>query len=252
MSFEAVPAAPTATATPTMDPISAGLAESLRELIYTGQQTSARSLQAEVGMSEVGGICERELGYKINGTPPVNFDTDPLASLIGQGTHHELAELVGRQNHAGRWLIEAPVSYKGRPGTLDLYDRRRKILIDWKTTSKSKLRTLRNEGPPQGYQVQIQAYAAALQSQGLEVLRVALAFLPRDGTLADLWVWTTPVEQVIADEAIARYERVAATPLLELRATPSRLCGWCNFHQPGSTDITRGCPGQNNQPTKKG
>lgn len=230
--------------TPISDPISSGLTESLRELIWTGQTASDRSRQTEVGMSEIGDVCERKLGYKVSGTPPVNFTADPLPSLIGKGTHLELAELVGRLNFSGRFLVETPVVYRGIPGTADLFDQLRGVLFDWKTTTKGKLNRLRVDGPPKSYVIQVNGYGAALQSVGYTVNRVALAYLPRDGALSDLWVWSQPLDVSVIDNAIDRFERIKTTTPQRLPATPNQLCGWCDHHLPGSTDLSRGCPGQ--------
>lgn len=234
---------------PPMDPIALVLADALRELIYTGATTSDRDLQQAAGMSEIGGECDRQLAYKIAEVPPCNVDADPMPSIIGTGFHLHVEKMLQRLDRR-RWLVEVPVNYHGIPGTCDLYDRRRKLVIDWKSTSKAKIRRLRSDGPPLRAQVQIQLYGAALRAAGETPSRLALAYVPRDGALSDLWVWTTTPDQRLVDEWVARYEdlvdRVAKGERpADFNATPSRLCSYCSHFTPTSTDFNRGCPGPN-------
>ena len=241
--------APIVEAQSSLDPISMVLADALRELIYTGATNSERNLQTAVGMSEVGGECERQLAYKIAETPPVHLDPDPMPSIVGTGFHLHMQHIFGQLDRR-RWLIEVPVSYRGIPGTCDLYDRRRKLVIDWKSTSKQRLRHLRSDGPPMRTQVQIQLYGAALRELGEDPQRLALAYVPRDGSLDDLWVWTTTPDKALVDQWVGRFEQlteriaVGVTPG-EVSPTPTRLCSWCPHYLPTSTDPDRGCPGPN-------
>lgn len=234
---------------PTIDPIGLVLADALRELIYTGATTSERDLQTAVGMSEIGGDCERQLAYKIAETPPVNVTNDPMPSIMGTGFHLHVQRMIERLDRR-RYLVETPVTYKGIPGTVDLYDRRRRIVIDWKSTSKAKLRRLRTDGPPQRAQVQIQIYGAALKLLGEDPARLALAYVPRDGTLDDLWVWSTTPDQAVVDQWVSRFEGLAEMVAKgygpgDINAKPSRLCSWCDHYSPTSNDLSRGCPGPN-------
>jgi hypothetical protein len=235
--------------TPALDPIGLVLADHLRELIYTGATTSERSMQQEVGVSEVGSECERQLAYKIAGTAPVHLDENPMPSIIGTGFHLHVQRMIEKLDRR-RYLVETPVNYKGIPGTVDLYDRRRRTVIDWKSTGKSKLRRLQADGPPMRAQVQIQIYGAALKALGEDPARLALAYVPRDGSLDDLWVWSTTPDQELVDRWINRFESitesvVAGTPAGNFHALPGPLCNYCPFYLPTSTDLSRGCPGPN-------
>lgn len=235
--------------TPPLDPINLVLTDALRELVWTGAVSSERSLQTQAGMSEIGNDCDRELAYKIAGTPPVNLDPDPMPSIIGTGFHLHMEKIFGRLDPR-RWLTETKVSYHGIPGTADLYDRRRKLLIDWKSTSKSKLRRLRSDGPPMRAQIQIQLYGAAMREYGEDPQRLALAYVARDGSLDDLWVWSTVPDQSVVDQAVARYEALVDRAARgerpnDVTAKPGRLCSYCAHYSPNATDLSRGCPGPN-------
>lgn len=234
---------------PPLDPINLVLSDALRELVWTGSVSSERSLQVAAGMSEIGNDCDRELAYKIAEAPPVNLDGDPMPSIIGTGFHLHMEKVFGRLDPR-RWLVETKVSYRGIPGTADLYDRRRRLLIDWKSTSKSKLRRLRTDGPPMRYQIQLQLYGAAMRELGEDPQRLALAYVARDGSLDDLWVWSTVPDQSVVDQAVARYEALVdrvtrgETPA-QVDARPNRLCSFCSHYSPSSTDLSRACPGPN-------
>lgn len=240
--------APLSSPTPesTLDPIGLVLGDALRELIWTGAMSSERSRQVEVGMSEIGSLCDRQLAYRAAGVPPVNVGNDPMPSIIGTGFHLHM-EKVFRSLDPRRWLVETPLTYQGIKGTCDLYDRRRKLLIDWKSTSKQKLRRLRQDGPPHQAQVQIQLYGAAMREAGEDPQRLALAYVPRDGQLDDLWVWSTTPDQSIVDTAMERFHLIVALTSdlspAQAPATPTRLCSFCSHFSSGSTDLARACPG---------
>lgn len=229
--------------------VSIQLGEWLRELIYEGSATMPRSQQRAIGMSEVGGECDREIAYKLSGTTPVKFDDDPMVTIVGTGIHLVLADMFRRiDNGRGRWLIEKSVEYQGIPGSADAYDRRKRLLIDWKSTAKSKIRRIAKDGPPRRYIVQSQLYAQALRQIGEDPQRIAIVYLARDGSLDDLFVWPLSVDKDIADAAVARMASIKKS--LEVKNAgsidpkPSNLCGWCGWCQPGSTNTNIGCPGK--------
>lgn len=228
-------------------------ARSLIDHIDLGLAMAPRNRQRVVGASQIGFICARRLAYKYHDTPRVNF-SDPMRSMVGTGVHAALADVFNRLNEVHhRWLVEYPITYRSIPGTLDLYDKRTQTVVDWKTTSKATLANYRKDGPPPHYIVQAQIYAAGLLTAGHMVRRVAIAFLPTDGTLEALYVWAAPADVRIADKAINRYEQLAGLPPSFVPATPSRFCGWCDQYQPSSTDLDLACPGATAapQPTKE-
>lgn len=241
---------PTEPPAPPIDPIGLVLADHLRELIYTGATTSERSLQKAVGVSEIGADCQRQLAYKIAGVPPTNIDSDPMPSIIGTGFHMHVQKMIERLDPR-RYLVETPVTWRGIPGTVDLYDRRRRLVVDWKSTSKAKLRRLRADGPPMRARVQVQIYAQALAQLGEAPERVALAYVPRDGSLDELWVWSAPLDRPLVDTWLLRYEELvrqvteAGIDPGAIPAKPSRLCSYCDHYSTGSTEPSRACPGLN-------
>jgi hypothetical protein len=223
------------------------LADHIRDAIWTGAATSSRSLQASIGASEIGNPCDRRKAYRSVVAPPVNFP-DPQRALIGTGLHEALSAIFVRlDGGTHRYLVESQLTYRGIPGTADLFDRRRGVVIDWKSSTKAKIRQIRADGPQQQYVVQAQFYGAALAATGEHVREVALAFVPLDGTLADIYVWRADLDTAVADAWIDAYLMVAdMTRDLgpgAITARPSRLCPWCPWYRPGSIDANLSCPG---------
>lgn len=238
------PAAPAPRAEPILDPHALVLGEVLADRIHTLAATSERSSQVAIGFSEVGGDCQRKLAHRLAGTA-VSHRADPWPALVGTGVHTVLAEGFTRVDAGvGRFLVEHRVSYRGVVGTADLYDRRLRTVVDWKTTTKAKIARIRRMGPPASYSVQLQGYAAGLAEQGYDPAWVALAYLPTDGTVADMYIHLGPVDLGVIDAAVDRLDHIATTPLTETAMAPSPLCNWCPFYAPKTTDLSTGCPGQ--------
>lgn len=228
---------------PEIDVQAFAIAETYSSLIDLGVVTNARSQQYAIGSSEAGHSCDRRLAYKLAGAVPTNL-TDPMRLIGGNGIHAVLADIFGRlSERSGRFLVEQPIVYKGIPGTLDLYDRYSRTVVDWKTTTLKRLRQIRVEGPPRSYQVQLQLYAAGLRAMGEEPVRVALFYLAIDGKLTDSWVWHRAVDESLAIDAAERLDRLRGVRPEDAQAVPDRLCGWCSHYRPESTDLATGCPG---------
>ena len=223
------------------DPAGEFLSNWVAELIFQHSITTARSLARTVGPSGLGTACDKELSYGAHGMPRVNFGTDPWAAIVGTAVHEWMAALFrSLDGGAGRFLVEAKASYRQVSGTADLYDRRTRTVIDWKTTKAGKIRTIRKTAPPPNYVTQIHTYGAGLEAGGESPERVALVFLPVDGKLTDVHAWVAPYDRSIANQAIDRYEGLRAAPLEAAAPSPSRLCEWCDYHQPRGGS---GCPG---------
>jgi hypothetical protein len=228
------------------DPLAESLAEALADGIWQADATAPRSMQVALGFSQLGGDCDRRLLHHLRGTRPINHP-DPLRAIVGTGVHLILADFFRRLDAGtGRYLVEQRLLWQGVPGTVDLFDRRRRVVIDWKTTTMDKIARYRAQGPTKTQVVQIMGYGAALQAASEPVEHVALAFVPTDGTLEDIFVWRAPLDVSIAQRAVERLSLLAQQPL-PATPSPSALCKWCPFHRPGSTDLTTSCPGKDQQ-----
>jgi hypothetical protein len=217
-----------------------------RTFIEVAAALAPRSQQNVIGSSELGHLCDRRMVYKLRATPVTNRK-DPLVSLIGTGFHAVMADGFAQINAVvgQRFLIETKVTYRGVPGTCDLYDRETRTVVDWKTSTVDKIGHMRAQGPASNYIVQVQCYAAGLAARGEDVAQVALVFVPRDGkSLDQIWVWRAKFDSSIADAAIDRMEALRGKAAASVPASPDRLCGWCSHYLPGSTDLSIGCPGE--------
>lgn len=205
--------------------------------------TEARSVQPELGSSEAGSPCDRQVLYTLTGTPRVN-QRDPLRTMIGSGLHLLLANFYGRLSvYSGRFLVETEVVFGGILGHVDLYDRLTGTVVDFKTTTKDKISHLKSQGPSPNYSTQVMLYGGGLEAAGHEVRMVALLFIPIDGELSDAWMWRHRYDRAVAEAAVSRVDSLRSLDPAMVKATPSRLCPWCNHYQPGSKDLAVACPG---------
>jgi hypothetical protein len=245
--------APSPVTTPsTVDRVETGQelssAQWLREMVWTAGNTRPRDLQREVGPSELGLACERQIAYRIAGTARSNIAVNPIPSLVGTAMHAMFGDTFAMPG--GRYLVEQRVSYRGVSGTLDLYDRLTGIVWDWKFPKLRKVRKIQVDGPPRHYRWQLQTYAAGLQVQGERPKLLMLGFIPIDGDLPDIACWSYPIDRGEADDAVDRLDKIRAD--LErsgepgaVAAQPSRLCPWCPYHRPQWTgDTNVACPGE--------
>lgn len=229
------------------------LESSLRSLIFLGAATSERSQQTAIGASDLGTACDRKLAYQLAHTPPAHI-TDPLRALVGIGLHSVMADVFRRlDGGSGRFLVERQVRFRGIPGTADLYDRMTHTVVDWKTVFKNKLARLRMDGPPRHYVVQVQTYAAGLHAAGEDVRWCAIAYLPVDGTLDDMWIWRTAFDPTVADNAVTRVNAISELQMTDVtgrirpstvEAAPSNLCPWCEHYHKSAVDLDAACPGK--------
>ncbi|GAA2618872.1 hypothetical protein SMC26_40410 [Actinomadura fulvescens] len=237
-------------ASPPEDPLRPVLLSGIR----AADAGSARSRQAAIGPSEVGEPCDRRVAYRLLDWPTSNGG-DPWFAIIGTAVHAWLADAFGHARHGGRWLVEQRVTVRpGLRGTADLYDTARPTVIDWKVVGKSSLDRYRAHGPSPRYRVQIHLYAAGMVNAGRRVDRVAIAFLPRSGFLDGAHLWSEPFDPAVVERALARLDAITELVCLldpeqaperwsVIPASPSSECRFCPFWRPGSTDLSKGCPG---------
>lgn len=238
------PPLPPADPAPEPDADSAALSATVASLISLADSTEHRSLQSEIGASEIGWSCPRRAAYKLSGTPAVNRP-DPLRAIVGTGLHlwleHAFARLDGG---SGRFVVEQYLSYHGIPGKADCYDRFLHVVLDWKSSTLKKIGDLKRHGIPEGHLIQANLYAAALIDAGEDVRKLAIVFIPIDGTLDQIWSFTATPDRTIADRAVARVDALRGKDPADVPARPDRLCGWCAAYSPTSTNLSIACPGK--------
>jgi len=223
-----------------------------------------RSLQKRIGPSEIGTPCARKLAYKLAGKPE-RPQRPNWKATVGTGGHlwqeetFDRANLTWNQstgNHGvERWLLEERVTIgldlHGEPitGSCDLYDRLTATVIDHKFVGKSQLAKYKANGPSDTYRVQANSYGVGWVAAGYRVEKVAIAFLPRDGELADAYFWSDDFRPDVAAQALQRLHGIqAALAMLGDQAyaavgTADDYCSGCPFYLPNSADLANGCPG---------
>lgn len=224
--------------------------EWVRDRLVDIAGTQPRSLQAALGPSEIGQGCRRRLAFRLAGTPIVNLP-DPIKALFGTAMHALLAEAFERiDGGSHRYLVEHRVSYQGVSGKVDLIDRYKRRLIDWKTTSLSRIKQYRRDGVPTNYVVQTCIYAEGAIAEGELIDDVVLVFIPRDGELKDIWAWATQPNKAVADDWIKRMHDIehalskSTTTPADIEATPGPMCGYCPNYRKSAADLSVACPGR--------
>lgn len=230
------------------------LGDELAEIITRAGTWTPRSKQVYIGPSEIGHECTRRIAYKLLDWGKSNDipGGGNWAAQVGTAIHAHLAEIFGKLEG---YEVEQKVTIRGNlSGTVDLFDKRRGIVMDWKTTGSTGLEKRRKEGATEQQIVQVQLYGYGKAREGAEVNKVALIYLPTGGSLDDLHVELHDYDESIALKALERLDSVylllatvdveASPDLWKLiPATPNRLCNFCPYFQPFSKDLSKACNG---------
>lgn len=167
-----------------------------------------RDGQKLIGPSQIPDPCERHVATALLGAEPAP-QKYWLGAVIGTAVHGLLENrMVGRDD----FIIEQKVfintleGYGDIHGKADLVIPSEKLLIDWKTTTRKKIRELQNfvhgiaraTDPHSQYTVrkyygQVQLYMYGLNKAGIAIDKAELCFVSRDGT-SENDIWSLPVE----------------------------------------------------------
>ena len=192
---------------PVVDP----LWTDLRDMIHTKATNHPRNLQRELGPSEVGHPCMRKLAYGLMEVPRCNPEYDCLPSAFGVAMHtwlEDAARMANERLGYDRWITERKVEVTpGLSGTADLFDTETKTVIDWKNLGYTSFDAhVKHPGP--AYRNQVQLYGRGYKRLGYPVERVAIAMLPRTGTLSKMNLDIQPYSDKIVDKVLAQREAV--------------------------------------------
>lgn len=236
------------------------LRDDVTEIIQWANRTSDRSMQKELGASEISD-CYRRLGYRLAGIRETGNETDPWPAIVGTGIHLWMEQALTRFEAAhrlGRWSAEMTVHPHPRvKGHTDAYDAQTFTVVDWKSKGSEEMREIRKGVITFDDAIQqISLYGLGHRRAGRRVDHVALVFMPRAGWLSGIYVWSAPFDEAIALAALDRRDRVEAGLAYydvasipgnweKFPAAPGKGCSWCPWHNPKLAGASAdGCPGK--------
>ena len=234
------------------------LADRIKSVVNNRSANAPRSQQRAIGLSEVGEVCVRKTSYKMLDWERTNPATDPWASISGTAIHAWLADAFG--DFPDKYLVEHPVKVTAElGGTMDLFDKENKIVIDHKCVGATSMRSRKKDGMTYQQRIQINLYGLGIENEfGIgSVEKVGLAFYPLGGRLDGLHTIVEPYNRQLALDAIQRLEDTQVL-LWQLDpeanpknwdlipTTPTRSCSYCPWFLPFSQDGSKGCPGEVN------
>lgn len=246
------------------DPLSGQIKVELADIIRWNERNSPRSQQKALGPSELGTPCDRQLAYRIAGTPTINMTNDPWPAIVGTSVHAWLETAINRYQEVNGdhgWLTELRVHPDELvSGSSDLFHTKTGTVVDHKTAGADVMKKIRRgEDPPEGYVTQVHLYGLGHKRAGRVVRNVALVFYPRSGWLDDVYVWSAPYDEAKARAALDRMYAIGYQ-LIEhdiennphrfqlIPATPGDACVWCDHFNrdldPDTGASDKGCSGR--------
>lgn len=253
--------------------------QELRQVLIDFEASRPRSMQKELGPSELGTPCQQKIARKLAGAPSRTITEPTWAPFQGTAVHASMEDVLTFWNTSlgrERWLTEdrviaapgrtgeAGYDYPAVAGSGDAFDLDTGTVVDWKhvgTTALDKLRAARRYGKPlkeqvsQEYRVQAHLYGLGHALKGRDVQFVRLVLLARSWRYDDSDEWTEQYDERIAEWAIERYYRVVdqvheldvvnlPEQIVHVKASPSSdACKFCPFLRPGMEPGWDGCPG---------
>lgn len=201
--------------------------ELLLHVLHAKDASRDRSLQTEVGPSEIGG-CKRKVWYRLNAQPHTNENQSKLAAIMGTAIHAAIEEAIGALDPEGKeYLVETEVAYGDMKAHVDLFVPSTGAVIDWKT---SKIKNL-GYFPSNQQRWQVQLYGYLLSKNGYEVKTVNLVAIARDGAEKDIKVHTEPYDETIAEAALLWLANVKASTTLPEPEKDASFCkDYCQYY----------------------
>jgi hypothetical protein len=237
------------------------LALELAGIITEASKWTPRSQQVYIGPSEVGQECVRKLAYKLLDWDKANeLGGGSWAANVGTAIHSFLEGIFNALPE--RYEVEQKVKIRANlSGTIDLFDIEKGYVLDWKNTSPAVVKAKRSEGATAQQITQVQLYGYGKAQQGVQVNKVGLVFLPTGGSIDDMHIELFDYDEQAAITALARLDSVyellstidvETTPEMWalIPATPSRMCNYCPYFRPYSTDLSVACNGDTETKSK--
>ena len=216
----------------------------IQEILITALKSQdsqrERSLQEEIGVSQLGG-CRTQVWLQIKGAPKGN-ETLRLPSMMGTAIHTMIENALSAYSF-GTYQLEQEVEFGGLKGHIDWYIPDAEAVVDWKTS------TLKNSDyfPSTQQRWQVHTYGYLLNKTGKPVKTVSLVAIYRDGTENHIKVHTENYDESIALQALAWLEDVKSRTEQPDPEMPALIfCkGYCPYYGvscEGKTDRKNGEP----------
>lgn len=185
--------------------------DEIRGIIEDHITNQPRSLQKEIGPSELGTDCLHCLAARLAG-----WERRQLAAwlpFIGTCVHERFEHLFNKRKdvftvsdddkEGDIWAVKAVERFEAEKhvdvgeihglhgqskvhGSIDLYDAANHMTIDWKIAGTTTIRNVKANGPSQQYRIQASLYGIGLENDGKPCEKNAIYFLPRNSvSLAD-------------------------------------------------------------------
>ena len=201
--------------------------ELLLHVLHAKDASRDRSMQTEVGPSELGG-CKRKVWYRLNAQPHTNDNQSKLAAIMGTAIHAAIEEAIGAIDPEGKeYLVETEVSFGDMKAHVDLFVPSTGAVIDWKT---SKVKNL-GYFPSKQQRWQVQVYGYLLAKNGYAVKTVNLVAIARDGAEKDVKVHSEPYDESVALEALNWLAAVKASTTLPEPEKDASFCkDYCQYY----------------------
>ena len=215
--------------------------ELLVKALHDKEGKRSRSLQTQIGPSELGG-CRRKVWYKLNSQPETNDNELKLAAIMGTAIHDSIEKAFADNKEV---LLEQTVEHNGMKAHVDLYIPGTGDVVDWKTVKLKNLAYF----PSQQQRWQIHTYGYLIEQSGLgKVHNVHLVAIPRDGDERDVKVYSEKYDTSIALEALSWLEAIKVS---EIAPDPEKDESYCKFYckyYDASGDL--GCAGLKKERTR--
>lgn len=188
----------------------------VRQILENAENSSPRSLQWEIGPSEMGTNCLHCLAARLAGWERIQ--EAPLAPWIGTAVHAQHERLF-RSLPGNRWKPEYPVhtcnlTVGGKNmrvgGHIDLWDTETRTTLDWKFVGESVYRAARHGEVSQGYRIQASLYGIGLANEHHAPKTSEVIYFNRatGRTFADVCALSWPFEREPGEWAINRCQQI--------------------------------------------
>jgi hypothetical protein len=229
----------------TLDLKAQKLRHDLVDIIAERSTNAPRSLQKELGISDISHPCNRRLAMGILGIPRSNPPYDPLPSIVGTAVHAWLDDAAGyANNQLGRirWLRETRVNITNDlAGNSDLFDCDTGSVVDHKVLGATSFKK-NKKNLAANYRRQIQIYGYGFEKQGHTVNYVGALLIPKSGMLTDAYLHLEPYNRAIVEELLENRVKVISLindldvennlHLLEIFEKQGPGCMFCKWFSP--------------------